>query len=79
MTLHITGARMTWPKASAGAVFQPWGSFNGTVRVVSLSAQDCNYGIWAASLKSGAWTVESYARGACRYPDYLNAHVHIQP
>lgn len=79
MTLEIAGARMTWPKASAGAVFQPWGHFNGTVRVVSLSATDCNYGIWSASLSSGAWTVENYTRGVCKYADYLKPYVHIAP
>ena len=79
LALHITAARMTWPKASAGAAFQPWGSHNTTVTVEFLGVDHAQYGIWAASLSSGAVTVQNYARSNVVHPDYLNSHVVIKP
>lgn len=62
----IAATRLTWPTASAGAAFQPWGTHNGTVTVRSLAVDGAQFAIYAGSLSSGAVTVEALS--------YANVH-----
>lgn len=79
IALRIAAHRMTWPKPSAGAGFQPWGAHNSSVVVEYLAVDSAQYAIYAGSLSSGPVTVQSYAARNCAHADVLNSHITVWP